>query len=151
MLLQQITAAMKEATKGKDSVRRSTLRLVIAAIKDKQIQLRGEEGADELSNAGITTLLMRMIRQRRESAAAYDKGERPELAERERTEITIIEEFLPRQLSESEQAAAIRKAIEETGAKSIRDMGRVIAALKAAHPGKMDFAKASAAVKSHLI
>lgn len=151
MTLERIGAALEEATRGKDSLRRSTLRLVLAAVKDKQIQLRGEEGADELDDAGLAELLGRMIRQRTEAVQAYASGGRPELAEQERKEIEVIREFLPRQLSPEEQTEAVRKALDETGAKSIRDMGRVMAALKATHPGQLDFAKASAEVKAALI
>lgn len=151
MLRQQIDDALKEATKKQDPLRRSTLRLVIAAIKDRQIQLRSEDGADELDDEGITALLARMIKQRRDSAQAYAKGGRDELADRERAEIGIIEEFLPRQLTEEEQARAIADAIASVGAQGIRDMGKVMAELKAAHAGRMDFAKVSAAVKAALI
>ena len=151
MLREQIDDALRHATKSQNDIRRSTLRLVTAAIKDRQIQLRGTGGADELGEADITSLLDRMIRQRCDSAETFEQGGREDLAQRERAEIEVIQEFLPPQLSEEEMQEAIQAAITETGAKSIRDMGRVMAALKAAYPGQMDFAKASAVVKAILI
>lgn len=149
-MLDQISAALAEATRNQDALRRSTLRLMLAAVKDRQIQLRSEAGADELDETGLADLLGRMVRQRTEAAETYDTGGRTDLARRERQEIEIIREFLPRQLTADEQKKAVRQAIDETGAESIRDMGRVMAALKAAHAGRMDFAKASAEVKAAL-
>ncbi len=149
-MFEQISEALEQATREQDALRRSTLRLVLAAVKDRQIQLRGEEGSDELDEAGLVELLGRMVKQRTEAAEAYDKGGRADLAKRERQEIEIIREFMPRQLSAEEQKEAVRQAIDETGAESIRDMGKVMAALKAAHTGRMDFAKASADVRASL-
>ena len=151
MLLDQINSALKEAVRNKDVVRRGALRLVLTAVKDRQIQLRGEDGADELDDAGIAAILQRMIKQREDSANAFEKGNRAELAERERREIGIIREFLPTPLTEEEVAEAIRDAIESTKAKGIRDMGRVVAKLKATYPGRIDIARASRAIKAELI
>lgn len=136
--------------KSKDTVRLSTLRLITAAIKDRDIDARGSDGGDNpegVSEAEILAILARMIKQRQDSAAAYDDGARPELAARERAEITVIRGYLPKQLTEAETKAAIAAAITDTGASSIRDMGRVMAHLKARHTGQMDFAKAGAVVK----
>ena len=151
MLLDQINSALKEAVRNKDVVRRGALRLILTAVKDRQIQLRGEDGADELDDAGIAAILQRMIKQREDSADAFEKGNRAELAEREREEISIIREFLPTPLTEEEVAEAIRVAIESTKAKGIRDMGRVVAKLKATYPGRIDIARASRDVKAELI
>ena len=151
MLLDQITSALKEAVRNKDVVRRGTMRLILTAVKDRQIQLRGEDGADELDDAGIAAILQRMIKQRQDSADAYEKGGRAELADRERQEIVIIREFLPTPLTEDEVVEAIRAAIRSTGAKGIRDMGRVVATLKAMYPGRIDIARASRAIKAALI
>lgn len=136
--------------KSKDAIRLSTLRLILAAIKERDIDARAAEGgadAEGVSEAEVLAILARMIKQRQDSAAAYDDGGRPDLAERERAEIAVIRDYLPRPLSEAEARAAIAAAIAETGASSIRDMGRVMAHLKARHTGRMDFAKAGAAVK----
>ena len=151
MLLDQINSALKDAVRSKDVVRRGALRLILTAVKDRQIQLRGEDGADELDDAGIAAILQRMVKQRQDSADAFAKGGREELAERERQEIIIIREFLPTPLTEEEVAIAIRAAIETTGAGGIRDMGRVVANLKATYPGRIDIAKASRAIKAALI
>lgn len=155
MLVERLETALKDATKNQDTVRRATLRLIMAAIKDKQIQERGdaEEGADNsdaLDDAGVTALLQKMVKQRQDSIEKFRAGGRDDLVDREQQEVGIIQEFLPKLLSEEEQSEAIRTAIEETGAESIRDMGRVIAALKAAHPGQLDIAKASDAIKAQL-
>jgi uncharacterized protein YqeY len=151
MLRARFSNDLKDAMKSKDTVRLSTLRLIMAAIKDRDIDARAAEGGENtegVSEAEILAILARMIKQRQDSAKAYDDGARPELAEQERAEITVIQGYLPKQLSEAEAKAAIATAIEETGATSIRDMGRVMAHLKARHTGQMDFAKAGAAVKN---
>ena len=147
---ERITSAMKAAMKEKDATRLSTLRLISAAIKDRDIALRGEGREDGVSDAEIMAILSKMIRQRQESAATYEQAGRLELAEKERAEIGVIEEFLPRQLSEGEIEQAVARAIAETGAASIRDMGRVMGALKEKYAGRMDFARAGAAVKKAL-
>ena len=149
MLRDQINDAVKAAMKSQDRLRLSTLRLVNAAIKNADIEARGA-GKDALADGDILGLLQKLIKQRQESVELYDKGGRAELAEQERGEIAIISGFLPRQLSEAEAKEAIAGVIRETRAAGMKDMGKVIAALKARYAGRMDFAKASALVKSML-
>lgn len=146
----RITAELKEAMRAKDSTRLSTLRLITAAIKDKDIAARGKGSDAGVSDAEILAILAKMIRQREESATTYEQAGRLELAEKERAEIGVIEEFLPRQLDEAEIDKAVKAAIEEVGAGSIRDMGRVMAVLKGRYAGQMDFGRAGAAVKAAL-
>jgi len=149
MLREQINDAVKAAMKSQDKLRLSTLRLVNAAIKNADIEARGA-GKDALADGDILGLLQKLIKQRQESIELYDKGGRAELAQQERGEIAIISGFLPQQLSEAEAKEAIAGVIRETGAAGMKDMGKVIAALKARYAGRMDFAKASALVKSML-
>jgi len=149
MLRDQINDAVKAAMKSQDKLRLSTLRLVNAAIKNADIEARGA-GKDALADADILGLLQKLIKQRQESVELYDKGGRAELAEQERGEIAIISGFLPQQLSDAEAKEAIAGVIRETGAAGMKDMGKVIAALKARYAGRMDFAKASALVKGML-
>lgn len=149
-LRDRITEALKAAMKAQEADRLSTLRLINAAIKDRDIALRGEGNDAGVSEADILAILGRMVRQRQESARAYEEGGRVELAEKERAEIEIIERFLPRQLSEAEVADAIDAAVAELGATSIRDMGRVMATLKARHTGQMDFGAVGPLVKDRL-
>ena len=149
MLRDQINDAVKAAMKSQDRLRLSTLRLVNAAIKNADIEARGA-GKDALADADILGLLQKLIKQRQESVELYDKGGRAELAEQERGEIAIISGFLPQQLSDAEAKEAIAGVIRETGAAGMKDMGKVIAALKARYAGRMDFAKASALVKGML-
>ncbi|WP_288587700.1 GatB/YqeY domain-containing protein [uncultured Methylobacterium sp.] len=149
MLRQRLTAEMKEAMKAGDKAKLATVRLIQAALKDKDIEARGL-AKEPLSDEEIFSLLQKMIKQRNESATVYDQGGRPELAEAERAEAAIIAQFLPQQMDEDETRAAIQAAIAETGAASQKDMGKVIAALKAAYAGRMDFAKASGLVKGML-
>ena len=147
----KISAALKDAMKSKDSRRLATLRLINAAIKDREIALRGTDAeADGLSDADVLAILGRMVKQRQESARAYEEGGRLELAEEELSEIKVIEDFLPRQLSEDEAAAAVDAAIAEVGADSIRDMGKVMGALKGRYTGQMDFGKVGPMVKARL-
>lgn len=136
--------------KAREQLRLSTLRLINAAIKDKDIEARAGDNSEGVSEAEIQAILSRMIKQRQDSATAYEEAGRLELAQSERDEIEIIHEFLPRQLSAAEVEAAIAGAIKKTGASSIRDMGKVMGALKSAHAGQMDFGKAGAAVKAQL-
>ncbi|MBP7242432.1 GatB/YqeY domain-containing protein [Amaricoccus sp.] len=147
MLRERFSADLKEAIKAREAARVSTLRLIIAAIKDRDIAARSEEGADGVPDSEIVAILARMIRQRQESAKAYEEGGRIDLADQERVEIKVIKDYLPRQMSDDEVRAAVTKAIAALGASSIRDMGKVMAELKARHTGKMDFARACAAVK----
>ncbi len=146
----RITAGLKDAMKSQDKARLSTLRLINAAIKDKDIALRGEGDEGGLTEAHVLGILGKMVKQRQESARAYEEGGRLDLAERERDEITVIEEFLPRKLSADEVAAAVDKAIRSVDASSIRDMGRVMGALKAEYTGQMDFGQVGPMVKDRL-
>jgi uncharacterized protein YqeY len=143
---EEISAAVKDAMKAGDKPRLETLRMVSAAIKNADIAARGE-GKEPLKDEAILSLLQKLIKQRQESAELYDKGGRAELAAKERAEIVVIGGFLPEQIAETEMEGAIADIIEELGATGPKDMGRVMAALKAAYPGRMDFAKASVAVK----
>ncbi|TFG84524.1 MAG: GatB/YqeY domain-containing protein [Hyphomicrobiales bacterium] len=147
---ERITAALREAMLGKDKLRVSAIRLMLAAIKDRDIALRGEDGASGLDDAGIMALLAKMVKQREESAATYEAAGRMELAQAERAEITVIKSFLPKPMSADEIETAIKQALAETGASSIRDMGKVMGALKAQYPGQMDFAAAGGRVKAAL-
>lgn len=146
----RITDALKAAMKAKQSERLSTLRLISAAIKDRDIALRGEGNDAGVDEAEILGILGKMVKQRQESARSYEEGGRLDLAEQERQEITIIEEFLPRQLDDGEVDAAIEAVISETGAESIRDMGKVMGALKARFTGQMDFGAVGPMVKARL-
>ena len=146
----RITTALKEAMLAKDKLRTCTVRLMLAAIKDRDIALRSEDGADGLDDAGIMALLAKMVKQREESAATYETAGRMELAETERAEIGVIKDFLPRPLSADEVEAAIRKALAETRASSIRDMGKVMGILKSQYAGRMDFGAAGGRVKAAL-
>ena len=146
----RIQDATKAAMKARDQLRLSTLRLIGAAIKDREIAARGEPGEGRLTEDDLVALLSRMVKQRQESARAYEEGGRLELAEREQAEIGIIQEFLPRQLDESEVAAAIGAVIAELGATGVRDMGRVMGTLRERHAGQMDFGKVSGVVKGML-
>ncbi|WP_298964939.1 GatB/YqeY domain-containing protein [uncultured Methylobacterium sp.] len=149
MLRERLTAEMKEAMKAGDKAKLATVRMIQAALKDKDIEARGL-GKEPASEEDIFALLQKMIKQRNESAAVYEQGGRPELAEAEKAEAAIVASFLPRQMDEAETRAAVEAAIAETGAASPKDMGKVIAALKAAHAGRMDFAKVSGIVKETL-
>jgi uncharacterized protein YqeY len=146
----RITTSLKEAMLDKDKLRVCTIRLMLAAIKDRDIALRSEEGASGLDDPGIKALLAKMVKQREESAATYESAGRMELAQTERAEITVIKDFLPKPLSENEVAAAIEKVMADTGASSIRDMGKVMGALKANYSGRMDFGSVGSRVKAAL-
>jgi uncharacterized protein YqeY len=146
-LRERINAALKDAMRAREADRLSTLRLINAAIKDREIALRGEGEGAEVGEDAILAILGKMVKQRLESARAYEEGGRIELADKERAEIGVIEEFLPRQLSPAEVEAAISAAITELGATSVRDMGRVMAVLKARHAGQMDFGRVGGTVK----
>jgi uncharacterized protein YqeY len=144
-----ISAALKAATKAQEKRRLSTLRLMSAAIKDRDIAGRSS-GKDQASDAELLELFAKMIKQREESAKIYDEAGRKELADQEKEEIVIIREFLPKQLSDAETETAIGEAIAEVGAASVKDMGKVMSALKARYAGQMDFGKAGALVKAKL-
>ena len=149
MLRDDINTALKVAMKARNERAVSTLRLVNAGIKNADIEARGA-GKGPLADADLLALLQKMIKQRQESVLLYEKGGRPELAKAEQEEIAIISGYLPKQMSDDEIKAAIEAAIKETGAASMKDMGRVIGALKGKYSGQMDFAKASALVKGRL-
>jgi uncharacterized protein YqeY len=149
-LREQFNDQMKTAMKAGDKKRLATLRLVLAALKDRDIANRTEDSRDLLGDDEILSLLAKMIKQREESAETYDKGNRPELAASEREEIAIIREFMPKQMDEAEARSAAQKVIVEVGAASMKDMGKVMAALKERYAGQMDFAKASGLVKGLL-
>ena len=148
-LRERFTAEMKEAMKAGNKERLATVRMIQAALKDKDIEARGL-GKEPASEEEILSLLQKMIKQRNESAAVYDQGGRPELAANERAEVAIVESFLPQQMDEAEMKTAVEAAIQETGAAGPKDMGRVIGVLKGAYAGRMDFAKASGLVKAAL-
>ena len=143
-----VSAQMKEAMKAGDKTRVGALRLVIAALKDREIEARGS--GKIVSRADELALLTKMVKSRQESLAIYRQAKRDDLAAQESAEIAIISEYLPKQLDEAQVTAAAKAAIAETGAASLRDMGKVVSALKERYPGQMDFAKASAIVKALL-
>lgn len=149
-LRERLQAALKEAMKAKEADRLSTLRLINAAIKDREIASRGEATEMEVGDPEILAIMGKMVKQRQESVRAYEEGGRLELAEKEMNEIRVIEEFLPRQLSADEVEAAVKAAIAEVGASGIRDMGRVMAALKGKYTGQMDFGAVGPKVKDLL-
>jgi uncharacterized protein YqeY len=149
-LRQQLNDSMKEAMKAKDVKRLATLRMVLAALKDRDIAARTETSRDLLGDDEILSLMAKMIKQRDESATAFDAGNRPELAAGEREEIAIIRSFMPAQMDEAGVKAAAEAIVAELGASSIKDMGKVMAAMKERYAGQMDFARASAVVKEIL-
>ena len=150
MLREQLTEALKDAMRGQDKRRTSTLRLILAAIKDRDIAGRENGSRDLVGDDEILQLLQKMVRQRRESIETFEKGGRLDLADQERAEIVIIEGFLPQQMGDDEIAAAVDAVAAEMGAMGLKDMGRVMAALRERYPGTMDFGKASAAAKARL-
>lgn len=149
-LRERIAEALKDAMRAKSAERLSTLRLINAAIKDREIAMRGEPDGGTVGDIEILAIMGRMIKQRHESVRAYEEGGRLELAEKETAEIKVIEEFLPRQMDAAEVAAAIEAAVAATGATGIRDIGRVMAELKARYMGQMDFGSVGPLVKARL-
>lgn len=149
MLRDDINTALKAAMKAHEERRVSTLRLVNSALKNADIEARGQ-GKAPLTDEELLGLLQKLIKQRQESIELYEKGGRPELAQQEREEITIISAYLPRQMSEAEAQAAIAAVIKDVGAASMKDMGKVMATLKERHAGELDFSKASGMVKGLL-
>jgi uncharacterized protein YqeY len=146
-----ITAALKEAMKAGDKKKLSTLRLMLSAIKDKDINSRTDGHDSTLTpDSGLVELFAKMVKQRQESAAAYEQGSRPELAQNERDEIAVIQSYMPKQLSEDDAKAVVADVLKSVGATSIKDMGKVMAELKAKYAGQMDMAKAGAIVKGML-
>jgi uncharacterized protein YqeY len=150
MIRDDIKAALVTAMKGGDKARTGTIRLIQSALKNREIELRGGSGAVADDDVTVTEVLQKMIKQRRESVALYEQGGRQELADAETAEIAVIETFLPRQMSEEEAGAAIDAIVAETGASSVKDMGRVMAAVKERHAGQLDMSKASGLVKARL-
>jgi uncharacterized protein YqeY len=146
---ERLMNALKEAMKAKETRRISTIRMVQAAIKDLEIANRTKPDATT-SDGDIASLLSKLVKQREESAKMYDEGGRPELAVQEREEIAIISEFLPKQLSDAEVTEIIKGIIAETGATSVKDMGKCMALLKERYPGQLDFSKASGQIKALL-
>jgi uncharacterized protein len=149
MLRDDINKALKDAMKARDEARVSTLRLVNSTLKNADIEARGQ-GKPPLSDDDALGVLQKMIKQRQESAELYEKGGRPELAAKEQAEIEIISGYLPKQMSDLEAGSVIQALVHEINAQTMKDMGRVMAALKERYAGKLDFTKASAAVKKTL-
>ena len=149
MIREDIKAALVGAMKAGDTAKRDAIRLIQAALKNRDIELRGSANPPE-DDLLVTEVLQKMVKQRRESIEMYTKGGRAELAEAEAAEVTVIEGFLPRQLDEAELAAAVDALVAETGAASVKDMGKVMALLRERHAGEVDMGKASAAVKARL-
>ena len=149
-LRERLNDQLKESMRARNQKRVSTLRMVLAALKDKDIAARTETNREGVPDEDVLSLLAKMIKQREESATAFESGGRPELAASEREEISIIREFMPQQMSGEEARAAAQAVIAELGASSMKDMGRVMAALKERYAGQMDFAKAGGMVKDLL-
>ena len=147
---ERFTEALKEAVKSQDKIRISTLRLITAAIKDRDIAARGADRGEGASDEQVLEILAKMVKQRQEAAATYEEAGRLELAEQERAEILVIEEFLPAQLSDDEIQNAVNEAIAQTAAASLKDMGKVMGVLKGKYAGQMDFGKAGGLVKQQL-
>ncbi len=150
MLREKLTEAMKDAMRAKDQAALGTIRLILAKLKDADIAARTEASREGVADDRVLSLMQGMIKQRNESIALYEKGNRTDLADKEKAEIAVIERFLPQQMDEAAVEAAVREAIAAAGATSVKDMGGVMAALKGKYAGQMDFAKASAAVKKAL-
>jgi uncharacterized protein YqeY len=150
MLREAFTERLKAAMRAKDTRTLSTVRLVMAGLKERDVAARGTGNLSGIADPEILRMLQAMVKQRRESIALYRQGNRPELAQQEEEEIAIIESFLPRQMSDDEIAAAATAAIADTGATGVKDMGRVMAALRERHAGTIDLARAGTAVKQLL-
>jgi uncharacterized protein YqeY len=150
MLRQRINDALKTAMLAKKPLTVSTVRLILAALKDRDIAARSRNVMDGIAEDEILGMLQGMVKQRRDSIVLYEQGGRPELAQKEREEIAIIESFLPARMSEAETEEAVRATIAAIGAQGIKDMGRAMAALKERYAGRMDFTRASALVKQRL-
>ncbi len=150
MLRENLNEALKDAMRARDMTTVGAVRLILAKLKEVDIANRTEASREGVADDRILSMLQGMIKQRNESVVLYEKGGRPELADKERAEIAVIERFLPKQMDDAAVAAAVAEAMASTGAKTVKDMGGVMAALKAKYAGQMDFAKASAAVKKAL-
>ncbi len=151
MIREDLKKALVDALKNKEEAKVATLRLMNAAIKDKDIEARPKGNLDGIDDTAILNLFQSMIKQRKESIAMYTQGNRADLAAKEQTEIDIIQSFLPKQMDEAEMKAVIAEIITKTGASSIKDMGKVMGALKAQYSGQMDFAAASIIIKTSLV
>jgi uncharacterized protein YqeY len=150
MLRDKLNDALKDAMRARDTASLGAIRLILAKLKEVDIAARTETSREGVPDDRILSMLQGMIKQRNESVVLYEKGNRPELAEKEKAEIAVIERFLPQQMDEAAMEAAVRDAVAAAGATTIKDMGGVMAALKAKYAGQMDFAKASATVKKVL-
>lgn len=146
----RISEATKTAMKERDKLRVSTLRLVSAAVKDRDIAARAEDRCEGIDESEILSLLSKMVKQRKESAQTYEDNGRPELAEREREEIKIIQDFMPKPLSDEEMKTIIAGLVEDSGATCLKDMGKIMGLLKSSFAGRVDMGKAGAVVKAHL-
>ena len=151
MLRKQISVSLQEALKAKNQTKASTLRLILAALKDRDIAERSKGNANGLNDDAILKLLQSMIKQRKESIEFYEKGNRLELADKEKEEINHIKNFLPKQLSENEVKTIVKSTISELGAKDVRDMGKVMSFLREKYSGKMDLSIAGKLLKEHLV
>ncbi len=149
MLRENLQKALKESMLAHDSVRVGAVRLIIAGMKEKDVDARGK-GLTEATEADLLSMMQGMIKQRRDSIDMYLKGNRQDLADKEQAEISVIETFLPKQMSEEEVSAAVKAAIASTGASSMKDMGKVMGELKAKYAGQMDFGKVNSVVRSCL-
>jgi uncharacterized protein len=147
MLRQAFTDRLKQAMKARDARVVSTVRLILAGLKERDVAARGEGNVDGIAEPEIARMLQSMIKQRRESITLYEQGNRADLAQQERDEIVVLESFLPQQMNEDEIAAAAQAAIAETGAAGVKDMGRVMAVMRGRHAGAMDFSRAGPIVK----
>lgn len=147
MLREDLQKALKESMLAHDAATTSAVRLIIAGQKEKDVEARGK-GAKEATDAELMAMMQTMIKQRNESIKMYLDGNRPELADKEKAEIAVIERFLPKQMNEAEMTAAIKAVIAETGASSMKDMGKVMGALKAKYAGQLDMGKANAVIKT---
>ncbi len=150
MIRTELSDALKDAMRAKEARAVSTLRLILAALKDRDIAARGKGNSEGISDENILDLLQKMVRQRRDSIELFEKGDRQDLADKEAEEIEVIQRFLPKQMEPEQVQGAVQEVIEELGAATIKDMGRVMATLKERHAGCMDFGKASALVKERL-
>lgn len=150
MLRARLSDALKDSMRAKEERKVGTIRLVLAALKSKDIEARPSGNAAGIGDPEILQMMNGMIKQRRESIEMYEKGNRPELAKQEAEEIEIIQSFMPKQMDEAEVAAAVKEAVAQSGAASVKDMGKVMAVLKEKYTGKMDFSKVSGVVKQQL-
>ena len=150
MLRDRLNEALKEATLAKDTCATATIRLILAALKDRDIAVRSKDNSDAIDDDDILRLLQTMVKQRRESIEMYRKGNRDDLADRESREIEVIQRFLPEQMGDASVTEAVEQVISDVGARGLKEMGKVMSALRERYAGRMDFAKASAVAKQKL-